>query len=77
MIPAEYIECERIQATMGDEVWLDERESERLVSGRLMYIDRVTGKQLHANQCGVLDYGSNGGKYRHYRLLSVMLRVTY
>jgi hypothetical protein len=36
----------------------------------------VTGKQLHANQCGVLDYG-NGDKHRHVRLLSVMLRVAY
>ncbi len=41
---AEYVECERIQATVGDDVWLDEQEWRRLESGRIMYIDRITGK---------------------------------
>jgi len=70
------VECERIQATVGDNVWLDPSEWDRLQAGSIIYIDRVTGKQLHANQCGVLDYG-NGDKHRHVRLLSVMLRVAY
>lgn len=76
MTSAEFVECERIQATVGDDVWLDESEWNRLSSGRLMYIDRVTGKPLHPNQCGVLDYGC-GNKHRHFRLLSAMLRQSY
>ncbi len=77
MTSAEYVECERIHATVGDDVWLDEQEWRRLESGRIIYIDRITGKQLQPNQCGLLDYGRNGGKYRHFRLLSVMLRQSY
>jgi hypothetical protein len=73
---AEYVECERIQATVGDEVWLDEHENARMLAGSLMFIDRVTGKTLQPNQCGMLDYG-NGVKHRHYRLLTVMLRQSY
>ena len=76
MTSAEFVECERIQARVGDEIWLDASEFDRLQAGRVMYIDRVTGKQLQPNQCGVLDYGG-GVKYRHFRLLSVMLRFAY
>lgn len=76
MNAAEYIECERIQATAGDHVWLDPHETERMLAGSVMFVDRITGKQLHANQCGVLDYG-NGDKYRQYRLLEVMLRMAW
>lgn len=76
MIAAEFAECERIQATVGDEIWLDAAEFDRLQAGRVMYVNRVTGKQLLPNQCGVLDYGG-GVKYRHFRLLEVMLRQSF
>lgn len=76
MTSAEFVECERIQASVGAEVWLDEHENARMLAGRLMFVDRVTGQTLHPNQCGMLDYG-NGDKHRHYRLLSVMLRQSW
>lgn len=76
MSEAEYVERERIQASVGAEVWLDARETARMLAGRLMFVDRVTGQPLQPNQCGMLDYG-NGDKHRHYRLLTVMLRPSY
>lgn len=76
MSAAEYVECERIQASVGAEVWLDSQENARMLAGRLVFVDRVTGQQLQPNQCGMLDYG-HGDKHRHYRLLTVMLRPSY